>query len=160
MILDLLMCKCEEYGCEHEFVSTTVDYLECPACGSENIEGTWKKAAIFDGINYDTIKKNQCLLKKMECGVRDFEDMINASIKMRDILIDWFNANNYEQPEEVELEFEITFDNYDDGEERFSGITFEGSDNVDYDKLEELFDEFSYTFSMYELKENRIIKLK
>lgn len=160
MILNLLMCKCEEEGCGHKFVSTSTDYLDCPVCGSENIEGTWKKAAIFEDIDYHAIEGNEHLIKKLAYGVNDIEDAINANIQMKTALIDWFCVNKYEQPEEVVLEFEFNFDNSEEGEERFTGITFEGSENVNYDKLEELYDEFSYTFSMHELTENRKIKLK
>ena len=159
MIMDLLMCKCEESGCEYEFVSTTMDYLDCPACGSENIEGVWKKAAVFENISYDAIRKNKSLTEKIECEVNSIEDTINAAIKMRAILIDWFRVNKYKQPDEVKLEFETSFDNTDDGEECFSGIVFEGSENVNSYKLEELCDNFSYLFSMNEKLSNRIIKL-
>lgn len=160
MLVNLLMCKCEEKGCGHEFVSTSVDYLDCPACGSENIEGIWKKAAIFEQIDFHVVKNNEHLIDKMECGVKDIEDSINANIKMKDSLVSWFDENKYDLPNEVELEFETNFDNSEEGEERFTGIAFKGSENVDYDKLEKLYDEFSYNFSMYELTENRKVKLK
>lgn len=133
MLIDLLMCKCEEESCEHEFITNSYEDLSCPSCGSENVFGIWKKASVFESFKFSDVNSEKELQAKINKEVSKINDMVKNYNTAKD-----YNLNQglyvFKKEEGKENLRKILFEccdndfNGNNGEEYYTTINIDGED--------------------------------
>lgn len=154
MLENVFICECEEKECCYEFITNSTEYLECPSCGSENVTGHLRKAHVFDSaaltsfLNSDDAFKNKVSewLAKVNSNISDY-------LSLKSFLNAWFESNDVKKPETVSFDIHGNFDFCEEGEDYFSGISFEGSEDLEFEVLEDLEDYIRTNYTIRFLKE-------
>lgn len=159
MLIDLLMCKCEEESCEHEFITNSYEDLSCPSCGSENVFGTWKKASVFESFKFSDVNSEKELQAKINKEVSKINDMVKNYNIIKETIIQWFEKESYNKPKEVIFKISRGLYYAYDKDDYVLKIDFDGVSSVNSDKLKELIDDLHSTYSAEELNKINNITL-
>lgn len=160
MILDLLTATCEEEDCKYEFITNSLDNLDCPSCGSENITGTWRKAVIFDTLSVQEIDSSKEITRIIAHGIEDIKDSINGFVEIKSMILDYLTEKGIDIPDRVYLKMDVHFDSSVRGDDYLSGVTFDGDDILSDEETEELRDIIDTNATIQQKLDNQVINMK
>lgn len=159
MIKDFVKCVCND-DCGYEYITNSFDNIQCPNCGSDNVETEMVKTVVLSEWSYDDLEASKDLKTKIENSLENLKCVVNSAIGIKDLIEDFCKENNLEIPTEVNLEFDRHFDFSEKGEDYLSNVVFKNSSQLSDELHEKLLDELTMNYSLWELQQNDCIIFK